>query len=951
MKKTFLFIFIVLCFNAHYHAQTAPSFQWAKSIGYGIGGPHYNDNFIRTDASGNIYTSGNYIGTMDFDPSPNRFDLITYSPHGFYLAKYDANGNFLWAKGFNDDLINYLRDMEIDAAGNIYLTGTFTDSLDMDPSPATFNIYGSGIVNGTTFFAKYNNAGNLVWVKTLQGIGPNSTSTSQSFSIKLDNNNNIFLGGLYTNMVDFDPSAAANTLTSTTTDFFVSKYDNAGNFLWVTGFASPAGNVIGKVLEVLSTGDIVIGGTFSGQSVDFDPTPATTTLSAVSGNDVFIVKTNTNGAFMWAKQYNSASGDALLDIASANNGEFLISGSSDLYGAGFIAKYDVNGNVIWDKNNIGNGFTRCSRMKLNANGDIFVTGNFKSVGDFDPSAIASATLTPYGNEDIFVAKYNSNGNYLWAYSYGSSSSDFGSDLAFDLNNDIITTGIFNCQVDFDASPAVHNLHGLSSSIFINKYTSLAGNYINAFSLENGTGGDDMAHAMSLDVNNDLVIAGMFKGAVDFDPSASTQMLISTGSFCFSNTEDVFFAKYTNQGNLIWAKTVGGGQLEDLEEVVTDNAGNVYIVGNFTGTMDLDPSASVASLTSYTNSGGEIYIAKYDSQGNYLWAKNFGGNLYTNAIDMAIDNNGNLYITGYLQGTVDFDPSPAIANLTSAGGPDIFIVAFNTNGNYLWAKNLGSYGWDSGTAIAIDNNSGSIYLSGSFSSTVDLDPSAAIANVSDVGNGDGFIAKYDLNGNYLWARSFGGPGSESSLNISIDASGNAILQGSYQYTASFDPPLNTFTLTKYDANGNVLWANSLNNCYNEAMALDASNNIYMIGGFNGTNDFDPGIGVSNLSSVDISDAYIAKYNSSGNYIYAVSFGGYGNVYPRALVIDAANNLYPTGGFNKRADLDPSLQTSNLISYAGFNSHIDVFIAGYYSCTTPPILTNTISGMITFVRVVP
>lgn len=195
-----------------------------------------------------------------------------------------------------------------------------------------------------------------------------------------------------------------------------------------------------------------------------------------------------------------------------------------------------------------------------------------------------------------------------------------------------------------------------------------------------------------------------------------------------------------------------------------------------------------------------------------WAKAMGGVNMDRGYSIAIDGYGNVYTTGNLEGTVDFDPGPGKFNLTSAGNKDIFISKLDPSGNFLWAISMGGLSWDEGLAIELDA-SGNVYTTGSFSGTVDFDPGIGIFNLT---SGGLFISKLDNLGNFIWAKGLGP--SIYGYSISLDDSGNVYTTGRFGWTADFDPGPGTFNLTsagmgdifisKLDSSGNFLWAKSM-----------------------------------------------------------------------------------------------------------------------------------------------
>jgi len=275
--------------------------------------------------------------------------------------------------------------------------------------------------------------------------------------------------------------------------------------------------------------------------------------------------------------------------------------------------------------------------------------------------------------------------------------------------------------------------------------------------------------------------------------------------------------------------------------------------------------------------------------DYQWAKGIGGTSWDYGYSIAVDDMGNVYVTGVFGGTsggtADFDPGPGTANLTSAGNIDIFFAKYNSSGDYIWAKRLGGIGWDDGRSIALDGT-GNVYITGWFMGTVDFDPGPDTAALTSVGR-DIFFAKYSSSGDYIWAKRVGGTWFEEGSSIALDDMGNVYITGTFEGTADFDPGPGTANLisagagfddiffAKYSSSGDYLWAKSIGSTLIDqglSIALDGMGNVYITGYFWGTADFDPGSSTADLTSNGIYDIFFAKYNSSGNYIWAKRVGG-------------------------------------------------------------------------------
>ncbi len=294
----------------------------------------------------------------------------------------------------------------------------------------------------------------------------------------------------------------------------------------------------------------------------------------------------------------------------------------------------------------------------------------------------------------------------------------------------------------------------------------------------------------------------------------------------------------------------------------------------------------------------------------------------------VDSSGNSYVAGLFQGTADFDPGAGTTNLTSAGSYDSFIAKYDSSGALVWAKGVGGTGTDIGNAIQVDS-SGNSYVTGYFSGTADFDPGAGTTNLTSAGGNDTFIAKYDSSGALVWAKGIGGTSSDIAASMQIDSGGNSYLIGTFQGTADFDPGAGTTNLTsaggndvfiaKYDSTGALVWAKNAGGTDTDQAAsvtVDSSGNSYVTGIFTGTADFDPGAGTTNLTSAGETDAYIAKYDSSGALVWAKNVGGTGFDRAASITIDSSGNSHVTGNFTGTADFDPGAGTKNLTS-AGDN----------------------------------
>jgi hypothetical protein len=920
------------------------SLSWAKGFGNDyLGGGANQVLDIKIDGSGNRYMTGYFTGTADFDLGVGTANLTGAGGNDIFLAKYDASGNYIWAKGMGGTGTGGNRGTSLclDGSGNVLLTGFFNGTADFDPGVGVANLTSVGYTD--IFLAKYDASGNYIWAK---GMGGTGTGGNRGTSLCLDGSGNVLLTGFFIGTADFDPGAGTANLTSAgNTEIFLAKYNASGNYVWAKSMGG-TGQDAGTSVALDGSGNVLLTGYFS-STADLDPGAGTVNLTSPGNNDMFLSKYDASGNYVWAKGIGGTSGDRAASLVLDGSGNVLLTGyfggtvdfdpgagTANLTSQGndeiFFAKYNVSGDYVWAKSIAGTGYDQGVFLTLDGSGNVLLTGFFNGTVDFDPGA-GTANLTSVGINDIFLAKYDASGNYLWAKGMGGTGNDAGVSLALDGTGNVYVAGVFINTVDFDPGVGTSNRNSGFNTIngSVAGYTSATGEYVNAGVLNSTSPTNIASQGITRDVSGNVYVTGNFSGTVDFDPGAGTATLTSAGG------SDIFLAKYDASGNYIWAMGMGGTDNfgDGGNALVLDGSGNVLLTGYFSGTADFDPGAGTANLTSA--GGNDIFLAKYDASGNYIWAKGMGGTDRNADVgtSLALDGIGNVLLTGYFGGTADFDPGVATVNLTSAGGNDIFLAKYDASGSYIWAKGMGGTdrNGDRGSSISLDD-SGNVLLTGYFSGTADFDPSAVAANLTSAGGSDIFLAKYDASGNYVWAKSIGGTDADRGLSLALEGSGNVLLTGFFNGTTDFDPGAGTANLTgaggsdifisKYDAFGNYVWAKSIGGTGFDqglSLAVDASGNVQMTGYFNGTDaiDFDPGVGTANLTGAGGDDIFLAKYDASGNYVWAKSMGGTAADQGASLVLDGSGNVVLTGSFNGTADFDPSAGSTNLTSMSGGN----------------------------------
>ncbi len=369
-------------------------------------------------------------------------------------------------------------------------------------------------------------------------------------------------------------------------------------------------------------------------------------------------------------------------------------------------------------------------------------------------------------------------------------------------------------------------------------------------------------------NDKIYITGNFSGIINFDPNGSNTM--SGISSCFIVCLDL-------NSNFQWVKSFGNGNAS-VNDISTDISGNVIITGSYQNSITL------ASQTITSNGGDDIFVAKWDGNGNPQWIKGFGGN--TTSIDegngIATSTNGDIYVIGNFQGTVDFDPNSSVVNITSNGAYDFFVQKLNSSGNLIWVKSIGGSGSDKGNGITIDSNN-DIIFTGYNNGIVDFNPGIGVNNLSP-STINAFICKWDGNANFIWAKSIISTSNPQGFYITSDSQNNYYITGITQGTADFDPSNSeTFNLTasggsntfilKLTTLGDFTWAGILtgeaNNYTNESASVHVNqNSIYISGNFRGQVDFNPSEDLTNyltsISHTGVTPNYYSPYLLKLNY---------------------------------------------------------------------------------------
>ena len=415
-----------------------------------------------------------------------------------------------------------------------------------------------------------------------------------------------------------------------------------------------------------------------------------------------------------------------------------------------IALFAQNVDWFWAKQAGGTNDDDGCGIAVDDNGNSYVTGFFKESATF-----STTTLTSRGDYDIFVAKMDSNGNWLWAKHAGGASYDGGKGIAVDYNGNSYVTGDFKGSATFGTTTLTSS--GYYDDIFVAKL-DINGNWL--WAKQAGGTSDDFGYGIAVDVYGNSYVTGYFY---------SSSCSFGTTTLTNSGNEDIFVAKLNSNGNWLWAKQAGGKSYDTSYGIAVDTNGNSYVIGYFW-------SSSTFGTTTLTSRGEiDIFVAKLDSNGNWLWAKKAGGQSNDGGRSIAVDADGNSYVTGFFW----FSAAFGATTLTTSRWEDIFVAKLDSNGNWLWAKQAGGIDYDSGTSFAVDTY-GNSYVTGYFEGNATF----GTTTLTSSGSADIFVAKLSSNGNWLWAKKAGGTESDISNSIAVDDNGNSYVTGYFEESTTF-----------------------------------------------------------------------------------------------------------------------------------------------------------------------
>lgn len=445
---------------------------------------------------------------------------------------------------------------------------------------------------------------------------------------------------------------------------------------------------------------------------------------------------------------------------------------------------------------------------------------------------------------------------------------------------------------------------------------------------------DYGYGITTDNSGNVYIAGKFEQNAIF----SGVTLPNQGN------HDIYVAQYSPSGNMNWIRTAGGFNGDYARCITTNRADKVYIAGEVE-----DGNATIyfpgSSILLYPKGNNDLFIACYDLSGTLQWAMRDGDIDNEKANGIALDPSGNIVVCGYFEDTTKFGNT---TTAISKGYHDMLVAKYDANGNFLWMKNAGGPGLDEGRGIVCDQ-SGNIYVTGVYSDSAVF--GSTMYNVANTNYGkftNGYIAKYDPNGNLLWVKTIGAEYTDAAWSIAIDAAGKLYVTGEFtsgQFTGNDTTWSNgraDMFVACYDQSGSCQWVNKAGgNLVDRGRGVGVSGNTILVTGQVGLT---ASFGSVSVTAVDSQDVFVAAYDNAGNFLWVKTVGGTQDAFDwngfesGTAVCGNGDAVYATGALFDNGVFG----NTTLTCYA----HTDVFLTKLSTQTAENELRPNVSNVLVY-----
>jgi hypothetical protein len=877
--------------------------QWASSFG-GSG----SDHGVSLDISntGMIYTTGYFPGTIILD---DDISLYSTGSTDVFIAKHDTDGNPIWAKKAGSLESDGVYEISVNDNSHASICGYFSGSMVFDA-----NNYFNSVAQTDAFFATYDSSGVCQYAKAIVGSGSNEATSIFS-------NDRTVIAGNFTNSIE------ANTFeleSNGSTDIFLLM--NSSNYpsLSIPELISPEENETGVATSsTFSWGavddandyhlQISTFHNFSNTARDVENIASTFyEVTGLSDNRIYywrVKARNAEAESFWSEtqrfitgestpeqvSLTSPANDALLNTFpildwEKSDGAFSytvqLSTTQDM--SGLLLQYDGIADDQLPIYNLEYGQTYYWRIRaenLQNSSEWSDVWQFTLEKQFPKAPDLLLPLNDSENEQEVTLTWEDVTNSTGYYLQVSNSAEFSSIL---LNDSTIT----DTEKTLLLGKSSYYWRVRARSGNINGFWQLPRRFsVNAPAIPFASSAGSVYKDEALDVCSDSLGNVYTVGYISGQTRFADDVIVS-----HNGSKDIFISRNNSKGECLWARSFGSNQTDIATSVIADNNGNIFFAGSFSGTVNFSDNITLVS-----NGSEDMFIAKADSSGNIIWAKQIGSIAPDRITDIDTYDFQNIFVSGFYSDTMVV--SDDIDSLFSNGMTNIFVAKIDTSGIIDWAKGFGSDEFDEANGIAVDEGS-TVYLTGFFSQNVGFDS----FEIESVGEEDIFVTSLDTDGGVRWAKSAGSStGIDNATSITVSDDGTSYLTGSFSGSIYFTESdslvsngLRDVFVASYDANGGHRWTFSGGGSglvdTGEDIECASDGNIYLTGTYAFTSLFD---NKALLKSFGSSDVFVLKMNSDGDILKAKAIGGNYEDFGYGIGVDKFSNVYACGSFKRTA----------------------------------------------------
>lgn len=386
---------------------------------------------------------------------------------------------------------------------------------------------------------------------------------------------------------------------------------------------------------------------------------------------------------------------------------------------------------------------------------------------------------------------------------------------------------------------------------------------------------------------------------------STDFPVTTDAYQSDNaggSYDLIYSKFDSSGSLAYSTYLGGSGGEDAYDIAVDSAGNTYIVGR---TQSSDFPITLDAYQMSKSAGYDGFLSKFDSSGDLVYSTFFGGSAYEYAYDIALDNSGNIYVTGKTAST-NYPVSSDAHQPNNAGNYDAFLTKFDPSGSLAYSTYLGGIDRDTAEGSVSVDSTGNVYITG-YTVSTDFPVSSDAYQADNAGGDDAFLSKFDSSGSLTYSTYLGGSGDDYALGSVMDDTGNIYIAGdtiSTDFPVSADAHQSTNAggddafLSKFDSSGSLAYSTYIGGSNDEEtcdIAIDGTGNAYITGRTE-SSDYPTTSDIYQTTKSGGYDSFLSKINTSGDLNYSTFVGGSGSEYTCNISVDSTGNAYITGRTN-------------------------------------------------------